>query len=150
MKRVDRLRDLSDDHHTGLILAVRCKRAGRPDSGSSVETVWANLLEAFDRHLEPHFRIEDELLVPALIALSETRLAERIVEDHRELRRLRAAQEVDRGLLARFGELLEAHIRFEERQVFESTQHRLPSEALDAIAAACASTARDCSIDLEE
>ena len=40
--------------------------------------------------------------------------------------------------IARFGRLLEAHIRFEEREVFEPTQHRLAPRALQAIAAACA------------
>jgi hypothetical protein len=47
-------------------------------------------------------------------------------------------------LVERFGKALESHIRYEERQVFESTQNRLPTAALDAIAAACQSTPRVC------
>ena len=47
MKRATELRDLSDDPHTGLALARRCRRAGRADSELSPEQVWEQVLEAF-------------------------------------------------------------------------------------------------------
>jgi len=150
MKRVPALRDLSDDHHTGLLLARRCRQAGRPDSALSPERIWAQVVAAFSDHLEPHFRIEEAHLVPALEAIGETPMAERIRDDHRTLRTLEQSGTVDRDLLARFGECLDAHIRYEEREVFESTQHRLPAAALEAIAAACRTAPRGCAIELEE
>jgi len=138
VKRVPELRDLSDDHHTGLVLARRCRQAGRGGDGPSPEEAWQEVLDAFAGHLEPHFGIEEEHLLPALEAIGEAALASRIREDHEALRALRASQPPDASVVARFGELLEAHIRFEEREVFEPTQHRLPARALTAIAAASA------------
>jgi hypothetical protein len=142
MKRVPELRDLSDDHHTGLVLARRCKQVGRPGFASSSETVWNQVLEAFSSHLDPHFRIEEEHLLPALEAIGEASLASRIRDDHGALRALRGSEGPGPTLINHFGELLESHIRFEERQVFERVQDRLPARALEAIAAACEANLR--------
>jgi Hemerythrin HHE cation binding domain len=137
VKRVPGLRDLSDDHHTGLVLARRCRQAGRPDSGVSPERMWQEVLAAFSSDLEPHFQIEEQHLVPALEAIGEASLASRIREEHRALRALRDAGVQSPLSLQRFGELLESHIRYEERQVFGPTQDRLAEKALEGIAAAC-------------
>jgi hemerythrin-like domain-containing protein len=79
-----------------------------------------------------------------LEAIGEGELARQIRDDHAALRELLRASPADRAALARFGERLEAHIRSEEREVFETTQHRLPLDALEAIAAACRATPRSC------
>lgn len=149
MKRVPELRDLSDDHHTGLVLARRCKQVGRAGFELSSETVWNHVLEAFSSHLDPHFQIEEQHLLPALEAIGEASLASRIREDHSALRALRESKTLDPTLINHFGELLESHIRFEERQVFEPMQGRLPARALKAIAAACDANPRICPVSLE-
>lgn len=149
MKRVPELRDLSDDHHTGLVLARRCKQAGRPGSGASPEAMWDQVIEAFSCHLEPHFQIEERHLLPALEAIGEASLASRIRQDHGALRALKDSPVASRALIDRFGELLEAHIRYEERQVFETTQDRLPPRSLAAIAADCRAVPRVCPASLE-
>jgi len=148
VKRVPELRDLSDDHHTGLVLARRCRQAGRAGSKLSPERVWDQVLEAFSSHLEPHFQIEDHHLLPALEAIGEVALAQRVRDDHTALRALRQSEALSRSLLGRFGQLLESHIRYEERQVFETTQDRLPARALQAIASACRSIPRVCPASL--
>lgn len=149
MKRVPELRDLSDDHHTGLVLARRCRQAARPGAAVQPEALWRELREAFAGHLEPHFQIEERHLLPGLEAIGEASLAARIRDEHAALRALRDAPAPDRAGLARFGELLEAHIRFEEREVFEATQDRLPAPTLAAIAAACRETPRTAPVSLE-
>lgn len=144
MKRIDELRELSDDHHTSLVLARSLRRASAPGARPSVAERWAQLREAFAGHLEPHFRIEEAHLLPALEAIGEPGLADRIRADHAALRGLVATARAGGEELERFGRLLERHVRFEEREVFEATQHRLPAPALRAIAAACRSTPRFC------
>ena len=145
MKRIPELRDLSDDHHTALVLARRCRR---PQPGDDARAVWSRLREAFASHLEPHFAIEEEHLLPALEAIGEPELAERIRAEHALLRARVAEGAGDREALAELGQLLDAHVRFEEREVFEATQHRLPDATLRAIAEACRSVPRTCSADL--
>ena len=147
MKRIPELRDLSDDHHTSLVLARRCKQAA---GAESADAVWKQVLAAFRTHLEPHFAIEEEHLLPALERIDEAALAERIRKEHAELRALRDAPSGDSATLASLGKLLEAHVRFEERQVFEPTQHRLPAAALRALASACETVPRVCPASLLE
>lgn len=145
MKRIPALRDLSDDHHTGLVLARRCKRAGRGDGDApSAGQVWDEVRAFFASHLEPHFRIEEVHLLPGLEVIGEPDLASRIEADHRALRALSSPPAADPERVARFGELLEAHIRFEEREVFEPTQQRLPADTLRAIASASEAVPRSC------
>ena len=147
MKRIPELRDLSDDHHTSLVLARRCKRGAQ---GESLHALWSRVLEAFQTHLEPHFAIEERHLLPALETIGEDALAERIRKEHAELRALRGASPRDAETLASLGRLLEAHVRFEERQVFEPSQHRLPAAALRALASACEAAPRVCPASLME
>jgi hypothetical protein len=141
LKRIPELRDLSDDHHAALVIARRCRRADRVDAA-----LWRSVREAFATHLEPHFGIEDRHLLRGLDAIGEARLADRIRDDHAALRELARELAPTVEHLQRFGELLAAHVRFEEREVFESTQARLPADALRAIAEECRSIPRSCPV----
>jgi hemerythrin-like domain-containing protein len=142
LKRIEELRALSDDHHTALVLARRCQQAAHENSALSVESVWEHVRRVFSDHLEPHFQIEEIYLLPALEDLEEFDLTVRIRNDHARLRALRDTTPLTQDLIEEFGRLLESHVRFEEREVFEDTQHRLSSVALRAISEACESTPR--------
>jgi hemerythrin-like domain-containing protein len=106
--------------------------------------LWPHVSEFFTLQIVPHFEIEERLLLPALAELGEAPMVERLRDEHGRLRGFAAMIDVTRAVLAEFGALLEKHIRFEEREVFEQMQDRLPQATLDAIAAACADTARIC------
>lgn len=139
MRRAAELRDLSDDHHTALVLARRCRRGA---AGRRLGALWQEVQEIFALHLEPHFRIEERHLLPALEDIGEGGLAARIREDHAALRALQRSGEATPERIARFGHLLQEHVRYEERQVFDPTQDRLPEAALRAIADDCRETRR--------
>ena len=89
----------------------------------------------FTAELEPHFRIEEEHLLPALLASGERALVERTLSDHAALRGHLTAAEAGQGeRLRAFGAALEAHIRFEERELFPAIEAHVPAEVLDALA----------------
>ena len=145
MKRHEDLRDLSDDHHTALVVARRCIRAGESD----LAPLWLAVREAMATHFEPHFEIEERWLLPGLEAIGEQEAAERLRQEHAMLRSAVQAAEADPkeatlDALVAFGRLLEQHVRYEERNVFEQTQDRLPSDARKAIARACREQPRVC------
>jgi hemerythrin-like domain-containing protein len=130
MRRDPALRRLSSDHHTGLVIARRALNAAR--AGARAQSVaWDELEERFRTELEPHFLREERGLLPALRAVGETLLAERTLAEHRCLRALIAADRPDH--LAPFAELLTAHIRFEEGELFDTAQRVLGSEGLAAL-----------------
>jgi len=144
MKRALELRDLSDDHHTALVLARRCRGWAKAGDPNALASAWRQVRDAYAAHLAPHFEIEERHLAPGLDAIGETALAERIRADHAALRALAEAPAASQAALEQFGRLLESHVRFEEREAFEVAQSRLPAAALHAIAAACKSIPRAC------
>ena len=138
MKRINELRELSRDHHHGLVLARKAKKAAGGEEGLATTDVWADAEARFESELEPHFRIEESLIGAVLEKQGETGLATRLRDEHAALRAFFAP---DCGRTAadlrRFGNLLEAHIRFEEHELFEVAQETLSPDALRAVADAC-------------
>lgn len=136
MKRDPRLVGLSREHHHALVLAVHLNKAlGGGDPGAAAR----ELARRFDAEIEPHFRVEEEILLPALQALggAACELVRRAEQDHAWLRA--GAARAAAGATDRIGawaDRLAAHVRFEERELFEHAQQHLPPDVLDALARA--------------
>lgn len=131
MKRDPRLRGLSSQHHQALVLA---RALIQEPLDWSLEHGLA-FGERFDVELEPHFRIEDEVLLPALRRAGAVALAERTHIDHAFLREtVLAARRGDRVAARAFGERLGEHVRFEERELFPACEALLSDEVLAEVA----------------
>jgi hemerythrin-like domain-containing protein len=127
MRRSAALRGLSSDHHAGLVLARRARNAA--GAGAQAQAAaWRDVTERFRTELEPHFEVEERELLPALRSAGETALVVRTSAEHRALRAFVHAG--DPANLLPFAEALEAHIRFEETQLFEVAQQVLAPEVL--------------------
>jgi hemerythrin-like domain-containing protein len=127
VKRSPELAPLSRDHHVALEHALRLRRATSED----IATVVARFLAFFVADGERHFAREEELLLPAVPA-DEAPARERLLTEHEEIRRRARALEdrPDRAAAADLGELLAAHVRFEERELFPMLEARLPAPEL--------------------
>jgi hypothetical protein len=146
MRRDPRLRPLSTDHHHALVLARDAQRASVAQDPRLLASVAERVREVFARELEPHFVIEEELLLPALEAIGEHALVARVREDHAALRLAQDAEGLDTAQrLAAFATRLDAHVRFEERELFEVAQAKLGAAVLDAVEARGATT-RACAV----
>ena len=132
MRRDPNLRRLSRDHHTGLVLAKRA-RALAGAGAAQRDAAWAELQARFADELEPHFRLEEQGLLPALRAAGEDALVARTLGEHAELRALIGGGADEAA--ARFGEALSAHIRFEEAALFETAQRVLDPQVLAELGA---------------
>ena len=130
MHRPPALRNLSSDHHIGLVLARRARRAAGEDA-SAQRHAWRELTACFRDELEPHFRRDETDLLPALRAAGLGDLVERTLVEHAVLRALVAEDRVEH--LARFADALTAHIRFEEQVLFEAAQRSLSAAQLSAL-----------------
>lgn len=123
MKRSPALRQLSREHHTALSLALRIAKATEPGAR---ERLLATIPALFRGELEPHFQEEEGSLLPQLAAAGETALVARTLDDHAQMRALAAAIAAgDATALVPFGALLQAHVRFEERELFVVAEQRL-------------------------
>lgn len=128
MKRCSALRTLSNEHHHGLVLAKRAQKAADTEEA---EKAWRQIQARFAAEMEPHFQAEETGLLPALEQVGENELVRRTHADHDELRRM--IREGGVQVMVEFAELLIQHIRFEERELFETAQQKIPATELDAL-----------------
>ena len=139
MKRHPALIPLSRDHHTGLVQAVRLRRAAAAGDASVRLAAARDFVEFFRNDERVHLRDEEEKLFPLLLRhvrsqpapLREARLQHMQLEGFaRELEFAVAAGVVDRETLAAVGGLVDAHIRVEERQLFPLIEELVPDDEL--------------------
>ena len=142
MKRHPYLREFSDDHHQGLVMARRLRKAASGEE--QPEQVASYFLEFWTEETEPHFVKEENALLPVLVRygmrLDNESLVSMFVQHH-YIRTLAARleldltrQDVERETLGELGELLDKHIRLEEREVFPMVEEFLTEEALKEVA----------------
>jgi hemerythrin-like domain-containing protein len=131
MKRDHRLRGLSSEHHHALTLARSVERAAPTWS----RTDGAELQKRFDLELEPHFLVEEQVLLPALRNASQAELCTRTEQDHALLRSSASrAAHGDGAAAISFSAALIEHVRFEERDLFSACERLLPDDVLDEVA----------------
>ena len=140
LRRDPSLIPLSHQHQHGLALTVFIDRGlkAEPTREKGLELA-AKVARAAEAELLGHFRVEEEILFPAVRPfLRSGALLDRLIAEHRVMedlmRRIAEATDEDRiRLLKRFGEVLHGHIRTEERQLFEEIQSRLDESQLATI-----------------
>ena len=76
MQRHPALRQLSSDHHTGLVLARKARQAAN-GTVHDQRYAWTTLVARFSAELEPHFQVEEQGLLVALWRAGEAELVER-------------------------------------------------------------------------
>jgi hemerythrin-like domain-containing protein len=142
MKRHPALREFSDDHHQGLVRALRLRRAAGGEGAS--EEVAAEFVDFWRADTRLHFRKEEEVLLPVLVRhglkVEQEPLVEMLLQ-HARIRALalRMEEELSRGgvrpeTLREVGDTLEAHIRLEERVVFPLLEETMPESAMEELA----------------
>ena len=143
VRRDPRLAPLSEEHHHGLVFALRIERE-LPDAGEEeVAGLYADLLRFWSRGLLPHFHTESECLLARLIRHrpADDPQIERLQREHLAMyglvARMRDATDAGdrREALRDFGQALHDHIRWEERELFEAAQAELGEAELEAVGA---------------
>jgi iron-sulfur cluster repair protein YtfE (RIC family) len=132
MKRHPALISLSHDHHHALVQGRRLRRAADRDDDPGA--VAAEFVEFFAAVSVPHFREEEETLFPLVADSDAARpLVVEVLLEHQRLHalvaELRSSAEV-RAPMRQIGELLEAHVRREERELFPLIE-RLAADRLE-------------------
>lgn len=123
MPRTGALLSLSREHHSSLVLA----RAARQATESGDSSAFLGMMQRIEEHwravLCEHFAREEQLLRLTADAV-DAESTGRILAEHAELRSLACGPcELDLpARVHRFGELLAAHVRYEERVLFPQLQ----------------------------
>src|SRR6266478_9046349 len=129
-RRHESLIPLSHEHHDALMLAWRLRTGDL--SKREPELRARHVIAYFEYRLVNHLKLEEDLLFPAFRAVLgvEASLIDVLLNDHRELgARAAAIKAGAHDQVDSFCDLLERHIRTEERQLFVLTENRMkPAE----------------------
>jgi len=129
LKRNDALVPLSREHHQGLLLCGKIKTGLSKNVEPERIKRYADWFYA--EHLTPHFAEEENALFPILG--NDNALVTRAIQEHRELEKLFADNSNVEHTLRSIADLLDKHIRFEERELFELIQRTATEEQLQAL-----------------
>lgn len=118
IKRHEALQPWSREHHQGLLLSWKIKK------GFALNVEPQRIKDYCDwfwkTHLHPHFVTEENFLFPILG--DENYLVEQALDEHGQLRAMFEQKEADTDTLSQIENLLNDHIRFEERVLFNAIQ----------------------------
>jgi hemerythrin-like domain-containing protein len=125
MLRDKNLVPLSRQHQHALALCVRIDRAS-PVPEADLAAWQTEIAQHFQSEIRVHFAAEEHFVFPAARAFAELNLlVEELISEHAWLRERFAkaeAQGMSGGEIVEFAQWLSAHIRKEERQLFERLQ----------------------------
>jgi len=127
---------LSRDHHESLVASQRLRRASAASVGDAREV----FLVYWDRAGAEHFRVEEEVLLPAFARWGDAHdpVVARTLCDHVAIRAnveaLRMSKRPSLAELVALGERLAAHVRMEERELFGLIERTIPPADLDLLA----------------
>ena len=142
MLRDRNLIPLSHQHQHALALCVRLDRSLKSgaQAPAELETWQAEIEQLFHSEIRYHFEAEEKVLFPAARRQGGLRvLVDELLAEHVRLRALaqRATlRSLDAAGLQQFAGMLSAHIRKEERQLFEQCQALLPAGEMERLGAA--------------
>ena len=118
---------LSHDRHHGVALALRCRKQAlgqlKPLGPAGLRKRAKEFSDFYRANLSRHFRAEEEILFPLmrLAVPSSAPMLDELLAQHEQLRQAVPQLEAESRLakvIFDLGDLLERHIRREERELF--------------------------------
>jgi hemerythrin superfamily protein len=133
IKRHPSIVELSKDHHFALLLVWKIRQG----LSKSIEPprISKYVVHFFDTDLIQHFNEEEKFLFSKLPANNELRI--QAEDEHRQIKEIiddLRVNSTDKDLLVEFATVIEGHIRFEERKLFNHLQENIPENELAEIA----------------
>ncbi len=130
VKRHNAIAPLSRDHHAALVFALRLKNG--VIKGADTGELAAYVSHFWFHHLVPHFRDEEEVFFPE----SAHPLINRALDEHVRIKALvdNIAVKPDGETMLALSKLLNEHVRFEERTLFNALEKDIKPENMEKIA----------------
>lgn len=116
IKRSEELQPLSRDHHSGLLLCWKIRMG--IEMGIEPKRIADYVTFYYNSHLESHFREEEMYVFP--LVKSDDVMVKKALDEHRKIEQLvkEMNANTDYVYLSQIEQLLNGHIRYEERELF--------------------------------
>lgn len=135
MKRNQNLETLSWEHHDGLVVAFRLQQGVKKGIDSKILSNY--ILNIWEHALQHHFWQEEEIIGSNLKENSEgKKMLSQMLEEHHKITNLikeLKQNKDDYSNILKFAEMLNKHIRFEERKLFPLVENLVPKNELAGI-----------------
>lgn len=146
MKRHTHLQPLSRQHHQGLMMVLLLQKGLKKNADTGIMQQF--IRDEWQADLASHFQQEEQVLIPLLAGKPfNHQLTARVLQDHATIRELVAKAEngaLNAIEINYFSELLEQHIRFEERVYFPEAEKTLTAAELQQIGGQLTEHPRNC------
>jgi len=129
IKRHEALKPLSRQHHFGLLFSWKIRKGFAKNIEIKRMQAYADWF--FKTEIKPHFKAEENHIFPILE--KENEMVKRALKEHRRIKRLFNDTEDSKKSLSLLEEELQAHIRFEERILFNEIQKIATAAQLEII-----------------
>lgn len=131
IKRSEQLAPLSREHHDGLLFAWKIRQGIA--NHAALEQMRNYAMWFWRNHIKPHFYQEEKILLSYIP--EDNPLRNRLVDEHEHIRELILGldDEADKRTLTILCDLLDKHIRFEERELFVYLESHLGPDKLNEI-----------------
>lgn len=130
IKRSNELVPLSRDHHSGLLLCWKIRTGIK--KGIEEQRIAGYVLFYYRSHLTEHFRQEEEYIFP-LVGEQNIR-TQRAIAEHRQIEalihKLENSETIGYNGLEELANRLDAHIRYEERELFSYIEEEAETKQL--------------------
>lgn len=128
IKRHEALQPLSREHHQGLLLAMKVGKGLK--KGIAPNRIKKYVDWFYQHYLSAHFEAEEKYAFPLLG--NDHPLVQQAIDEHRRMQAFvkETMHAIDEEKILVFRKLLEAHIRLEERQLFNEIQAKATAEEL--------------------
>lgn len=125
------MQPLSREHHDGLLFVWKIKQG--LENRINLDKLKEYTSWYWRHHIKPHFFQEEKVLVPFMPAGHP--MAVQLKKEHDYIRELilNIDHEPDRHDFIRLANLVETHIRFEERELFQYLEQHLSEQELTDI-----------------
>lgn len=129
IRRSEFLKPLSQEHHHALLLSWKIRKGLA--NGVATERIRKYADWFYTHHLLPHFSLEEKYAFPVLG--EKHPMVRQALQEHQKLHSLFGSPVHTPETLQEIATVLEKHIRFEERVLFNAIQEAASEEQMDQI-----------------
>jgi len=132
IKRSEHIMKLSKEHHSGLLFCWKIRQGLKREAAT--ERIIKYTQYFWSHHLDEHFREEETILFSPL----KDEMVQKAIEDHQQIKHILddlQGSSADDAIqkLTQLANLVDDHIRYEERKLFPHIEKSLSDEQLEKI-----------------
>ena len=133
IKRNENIAKLSRDHHASLLFCFKLRQGIKKDVSTERMVRYVQYFEK--QHFLPHFKEEEDIL---FAPLKNDVKVQKAIDDHVVILRLAkevsfSGKENQQKELGKLADLVDDHVRYEERILFPHLEEKLSDEQLEEI-----------------